>query len=206
MNATKNIQTAHNKAVSRIYGHGRGWVFTPNDFRDLGTRQAIGAILRRLVNRGVIQRVGHGLYQYPVRHPTIGIINPSPEAVARALAGRTAARLLPSGAYAANILGLSQQVPARITFLTDAPSKTVRLGRQVIQLKQTVTRNMATADRISGTVIQALRFIGRKNVDERVIKALCSRLTEGEKKILAKDAKYAPGWLEVFLRQIVSSR
>lgn len=181
-------------------------MFTPNDFRDLGTRQAIGTILRRLVKRGVIQRLGHGLYHYPVKHPTIGIISPSPENVARAIAGRAGARLLPSGAYAANILGLSKQVPARITFLTDAPSRTVRLGRQVIQLKPTATRNLSTADRISGIVIQALRFLGRKNVNKQVIEALRLRLTKDEKRILVKDAKYAPAWLEAFLRQVANSR
>jgi hypothetical protein len=158
------------------------------------------------MKRGVIQRLGHGLYHYPVKHPTIGIISPSPENVARAIAGRTGARLLPSKAYAANILGLSKQVPARIIYLTDAPSRTVRLGRQVIQLKPTATRNLSTADRISGIVIQALRFLGRKNVNKQVIEALRLRLTKDEKRILVKDAKYAPAWLEAFLRQVANSR
>ena len=153
---------------SRIYGHGRGWVFTPKHFQGIGGAAAIESALRRFKQAGVIRKLARGLYDYPVQHPVLGTVAPSADAVARALMGRDAIRLQPSGAYAANVLGLSEQVPSRIVFLTDGPSRKVKIGKQEIILKQTVPRNVAAAGRKSGTLIQALRYLGQDQVDNRI--------------------------------------
>ena len=97
-------------------------------------------------------------------HPVLGPLLPSPDAIAKAIAGREQARLQPAGAYAANLLGLSEQVPAKVVFLTEAFSRTVQIGSMTIQLRQTTPRNMATAGRLSGLVIQALRHLGKDHV------------------------------------------
>jgi len=80
-----------------------------------------------LLKAGTIHKLSQGLYYYPKKHPVIGTLSPAPEDIAKALAGRSAARLQPSGAYAANLLGLSDQIPAKIVFLTDARSKRVQV-------------------------------------------------------------------------------
>lgn len=141
-----------NQVLRRIRQHGRGWCFTPRDFLDLGAPTAVWATLSRLHKSGGIRRLGKGLYDYPREHPELGKLAPTPEAVAQALADRDGSRLQPSGAYAANLLGLSDQVPARIVFLTNGPDRKVQIGKREIVLKNTVPRNMATAGRISGTV------------------------------------------------------
>ena len=123
--------------------------------------------------------------------------------MANALKGRDATRLQPSGAYAANLLGLSNQIPMKIVFLTDGASKCVKLGKQEIILKRTTPRNMATAGRISGLVIQALRHLGQKHVDESVLHTLDRRLGNDDKKQLAKDLQYAPAWIADLLRKNV---
>ena len=110
---------------SRIYGHGRGWVFTPKHFQGLGSGAAIDSALRRLRAAGVIRQLARGLYDYPKQHAILGDVAPSADAIARALVVRDAIRLQPSGAYAANVLGLSEQVPSRIVFLTDGPARKV---------------------------------------------------------------------------------
>lgn len=194
-------QMPQKQVISKIYGHGRGWVFTPNDFTAVGSPQAIGNALRRLSRTGLIKRIGRGLYYYPKKHPSLGILSPSPDSIAKALAGRAKARLLPSGPYAANLLGLSEQVPARITFLTDAPSKKVRVGKQLIELKQTATRNMAAAGKISGLVIQALRYFGQKNITPDMLASL-RLLNSQQKKTVLEDLSSAPGWMLPFLRII----
>jgi hypothetical protein len=148
-----------------------------------------------LEKRGILRRLARGLYDYPKQHPTIGFLSPSPDEVAKALAERDASRLQPSGGYAANLLGLSEQVPARIVFLTDGPARHVRIGRQEIILKNTTTRNMATAGRISGTVIQALRHLGAKQIGEQHIMHLRQTLSPSEKAQLKRDRIYAPGWM-----------
>jgi hypothetical protein len=196
------MQSTDLKILSRIYGSGRGSVFTPGRFLDIGSRDAVDKVLSRLAQKGTIRRIARGLYDYPEHHPIMGILAPSPDAIARALAGKQGIRLQPSGAYAANRLGLSTQVPARIVYLTDGPSRTVRVGNQEIRLKRTTPRSMGPADRISGLVIQALRHLGQKHVDDAVIQTLQRKLSDQDKKRLIKDIAYAPAWVGKHLREI----
>jgi hypothetical protein len=110
--------------------------------------------------------------------------------------------LQPAGAYAANILGLSEQVPTRIVFLTDGPSRRVKFGQQEIVLKRTTMRNMATAGRKSGTVIQALRHIGQRNVNDKTLAIIKRQLSNQDRAQLLKDKRYAPAWVGKFLQQL----
>jgi len=149
----------------------------------------------------MIRQLARGLYDYPRTDDKLGELAAPVDDIARALGGRDALRLQPSGAYAANLLGLSTQVPMRLVYLTDGRSRTVQVGRRQIILKQTSPRNMATAGRISGLVIQALRHIGRDHVDEELIVRLNRRLDEDAHRQLIKDIRYAPGWIaEIFRR------
>lgn len=193
------------RLIAEIYGHGRGWVFTPKAFSGLADPRSIGMVLTRLSRKGTIRRLGRGLYDYPRRDPRFGILAPSIDAIAKALAGRDAIRLQPSGGYAANLLGLSAQVPMKVVFLTDGPSRHVQLGRQEVILKHTTPRNMATAGRISGMVIQALRHLGQHHVDDSVVKALKHRLNEADKKQLLKDLRYAPAWVATIMKRIAEA-
>lgn len=110
------MQHVKSTVISRIYGHGRGWVFTPKAFADIASPTTIGPTLSRLVEEGRIRKLARGLYDYPKTHPQLGSLLPPVESVAKAIAGRDHIRLLPSGAYAANLLGLSEQVPAKVVF------------------------------------------------------------------------------------------
>jgi hypothetical protein len=160
--------------------------------------------LTRLARKGVIRQLARGLYDYPIDHPSFGRIPPSADAIAKALAKRDASRLQPTGAYAANILGLSEQVPTRIVFLTDGSSRKVKVGQQEVVLKRTTPRNMATAGRKSGTIIQALRYIGQRNVDDRALTIIKRQLGEKERAQLQKDLHYAPRWVADIMRQLAA--
>jgi len=198
----KHKQSIDNKVVNRIYGHGKGWVFTPAHFSDLGSRDAVASALRRYRQSGLIRQLARGLYDYPRTDPKLGMLTPSPDAVAGALAGRDAFRLQPSGAYAANLLGLSTQIPMRIVYLTDGPPRTVQIGKKQIILKRTTPRNMATAGKISGLVIQALRHMGRQHVGDDVIDRLDRRLDADARKQLLKDVRSAPAWIAEIMRRL----
>jgi len=198
----KHVQSIDNKIISRIYGHKKGWVFTPSHFSDLGSRDAVASTLKRHRQSGRIRRLARGLYDYPRTDPELGMLTPSPEAVARALAGRDAVRLQPSGAYAANLLGLSTQIPMKIVYFTDGRSRTVQIGKKHIILKQTTPRNMATAGRISGLVIQALRHLGWQHVEDEVIAQLDRRLNSEDRKQLLKDVRFAPAWIADIMRRL----
>ena len=196
------MQTIDSKLKSRIYGHGRGAVFTPNDFLDLGSRDAVDKALSRLTTRGVVRRLARGLYEYPREHPELGTLSPNIEKVAKALTGKDRIRLQPAGAYATNLLGLSEQVPAKAVFLTDGPSRTVKIGRQEIQLRHTTPRNMAAAGRLSGLLMQAFRHLGKEHITPQRMAHLKRKLPGKERKQLLKDLPLAPTWMHPLFRQL----
>ena len=195
-------QSIDNKVVSRIYGKKRGWVFTPNHFLDLGSRTAVAKALGRLAGIGTIRRLAHGLYDYPEKHFVLGELPANYERIAQALAGRDSLKIQPSGAYAANLLGLTEQVPAKIVFLTDGANRTVQINKQQIVLKRTTPKNMATTGKISGLVIQALRYLGKGYVDDKAIEMLKKRLSRNDKLQLIRDLRYAPEWIGSIFRKL----
>ena len=195
-------QSIDNMILSRIYGKHRGWVFTPMQFLDLGSRMAVDQTLGRLTKTGTIRRLTRGLYDYPAKHSDFGVLPPNYDRIAQALVGRDNLKIQPSGAYAANLLGLTEQVPAKIVFFTDGPNRKVQIGKQKIVLKRTTPRNMATAGRISGLVIQALRYLKQGNVDTTIIARLKRRLSNEDKGTLMNDIRYAPSWIGDIFRKI----
>ena len=200
----KHASSTDSRILQRIKSRKRGWVFTPDSFADLGTRQAVDLALMRHRKSGLIRKLARGLYDYPKTDPEFGPLQPSTDDIANALAGRDATRLQPSGAYAANILGLSTQVPLKVVYLTDGRTGTVQIGKRQIILKNTTPRNMATAGRISGLVIQALRHLGRKNVDQQIIAQLNRRLDDDTRKQLMQDIRYAPAWIAAVFRKLAA--
>jgi uncharacterized protein DUF6088 len=200
--STLTPKSIDSKILARIVGRGRGVAMIPTDFLDLGSRQAVDLALHRLVRKGTIRRLARGIYDYPKMHPVLGPLLPPPEAIAKAVAGRQQARLQPAGAYAANLLGLSEQVPAKVVFLTDARSRIVEIGTMTIQLRQTTPRNMATAGQLSGLVIQALRHLGKAHVTPDRIAHLKRTIPPSERRSLVKDIKFAPAWMHPILRAL----
>lgn len=203
---SKHAQSVDLSVRSRIFGNGRGWVFTPKHFQHLGSDSAIDSALRRLKASGTIRQLARGLYDYPVQDPVLGTVAPSADAIARALVVRDAIRLQPSGAYAANQLGLSGQVPSRVVFLTDGPARKVKIGKREIILQHTTPRNMATAGRKSGTFIQALRYLGQDQVDDQVLATLRRQIADGDRAAIRKDLIHAPAWIADLLRPLTEPK
>ncbi|MFC1521898.1 DUF6088 family protein [Elusimicrobiota bacterium] len=199
----KHAQSVDTLLLARIQEHRLGWVFTPVDFMDLGSRTAVSTALKRYKASGTIRRLGRGLYDTPRKHPKLGILWPKMETLTDAIKRRDSVRLQPTGAYAANLLGLSEQVPMRVLFLTDGPERKINLGNLKITFKHTTPRNMATAGRISGSVIQALRWLGRHNVDDKVVGILCRKLPARDRHQLLSDMRYAPAWIGDVMRRVV---
>jgi hypothetical protein len=198
----KRTQSIETNILAAIHRRGRGSVFVPAEFLDLGSRQAVDIILHRLARKGTIRRLARGVYDFPKEHPVLGTLQPSAEAVAKALAGRDRTRLQPAGAYAANALGLSEQVPARAVFLTDGPSRTVKIGPMTIQLRRTTPRNMAAAGRLSGLLIQALRELGEEHVTPERRKHLKRTLPAEQRRDLLRDLRLAPAWMHPIFREL----
>jgi hypothetical protein len=179
-----------------------GTIFAPRDLASIGSRTAVASALSRQLKAGTLRQPARGLYQVPATHPVLGDLQPSSDAVASALAGRYRLKLQPAGAYAANLLGLSDQVPMKIVYLTDGTPRQVRSGKRQIVLRRTTPRNMATAGRISGLVIQALRYFGQRQVDSSMVDSLRRRLSRKDRAQLLKDAPLAPAWIAERMREI----
>ena len=197
-------ESIESKILRRIVGKKKGWVFAPSHFHDLGNRAAVDQALSRLVRSGDIRRLARGLYDYPRKHPDFGDLPPSVERITAALAEKDNLKIQPSGAYAANLLGLSDQVPAKIVLLTDGSSRVVQVGNWLIKFKKTTPKNMATAGRVSGLVIQALRYMKQENIDDMIINKLKRRLSVEDKKQLVSDLRYAPAWIGEIFKQLNS--
>lgn len=185
---------------------GRGSVFVPSDFLHLGSRQGVDFALHRLVKQGVLRRLARGLYDYPKSHPELGTLSPSIEAIAQAMAGRDRLRVQPSGAYAANLLHLSEQVPAKAVFLTDGPSRRLKVGASEIVFKRTTPRAMATAGRTSGLVIQGLKYLGQTHVTMERVAPLRKLLSEQDRRQLRQDIALAPAWMRPFLQFVAEGK
>ena len=201
----KHTHSTDGKILKRIQSHGKGWVFTPAHFDDIAGSSTITTVLKRYTDNGTIRNLARGLYHYPKIDPQLGPLLPSTDEIAKALAGRDEIRLQPSGAFAANQLGLSTQVPMNVVYLTDGRSKTVQVGERQIQLRQTTPKNMATAGKISGMVIQALKHIGKDQVDNDLIAKLKERLDDKARKQLLKDIRSAPAWIADIFRKLATT-
>ncbi len=196
--------TVRKQILLRVNHLQPGAVFSPADFADLGTPHAVGMALARLVRAGAIRRVSRGLYDVPRQHSLLGALSPDAEAVARALAARDHINLQPTGAYAANLLGLSDHVPMKLVYLTDGTPRILRVGDRRIILRHTTPKRMAAAGRVSGLVINALRWLGQKHVSADRLAPLRRRLNAKDKKRLLADARLAPAWVAKWMRWIAS--
>lgn len=198
----RNPQTAENRIIRRIYDHGRGWVLTSDHFLDIASRASVRVALKSICDRGIIRRLSRGVYDYPEIHPDLGPLQPSPESIVRAISTAEHRKIQPSGAYAANLLGLTEQVPARIVFLTDGPPKKLNVGGRTIMLNKTTPKNMAGAGRLSGLLIQALKHLRQPHVTPRIVEHLARTLTPEQKAQLLKDIKLYPDWIGQIVREL----
>jgi len=200
----KHAKSIDSQILRRVKTSRRGAVFTASHFFDLGSRDAVDQVLSRQSRNGTIRKLARGLYDYPRLDPQLGLLSPSIDAIAKTLTARDAIRLQASGAYAANQLGLSDQVPMKIVLLTDGSPRRIHLGKLQIILKRSTPRNLVTAGRVSGLVIQALRHLGQRHVDDQALAILRRRLNADDKRQILKDLKYAPAWVANILQRLAA--
>ena len=191
----KHSHSVDARVLRRIRAHQAEWIFTPADLADLGARTAVASALARYKAAGVIRQHARGVYGVPRQHPLLGDLQPSLDAMVAALQRRDSARFQPAGAHAANLLQLTEQVPATVEYLTDGPSRNVKVGRMQIKLVHTTPRQMAAAGRLSGMLVQALRNLGPHHVTPARIAKLRKIVPQTERCKLLNDLGLAPAWM-----------
>lgn len=190
------MQTSEKKIVSRIYGHGRGWAFSQKDFADLAGRSTTDWALSRLAGAGTIRRVLRGVYDYPRFSGLLQVVlSPNPEKVAEALARKFGWQIQPSGATALQMMGLSTQVPGRVVYLSDGPSRTYRIGNTELVFERTTLKEAKFRHRESGLLVQALKSLGQERIDAPVIEKLRAWLPEGMRSAVRLETRRATSWV-----------
>ena len=179
-----------------------GSIFFNGDFRGFGSEAAIKTTLSRLVKEDMLERIAKGIYVKPKMDPDFGKTYPPLEQIAQALAEREHVRIRPAGTYAINILGLSQQVPTKLVYITDGPPRTIKLGRRTIVFKPTTAKKLALKGEISGLIILALEELGKEAVTPEMIERIKDLLKKESPEILNEDMKRASGWISDLLFKI----
>ena len=188
-------------------------VWTPTDFLDLGSRDAIDQALSRMASAGDIRRITRGLYDLPRSNSLTGKrTNPDPRRVIDALARRDQARMLVDGLTAANDLGLTDAVPAKIAVHTDARLRPVRLGAQTITFKLTAPSRLHWAGRPAMRVVQALQWL-RSTIDsdrDRISRRLAAILADPDHGVAIKadlrdGLTTLPDWMQTFLGPLLEN-
>ncbi len=195
------------KIMRRVSAHPTGkWVCTPKDFLDFGSREAIDQALSRLARSDRLRRIGHGLYDRP-RFSNV-LRRPAPvdlDAAVSALARRDGVQILPDGMASANQLGLTNAVPAKVSFVTDGYSRTLKIEGRTVRFRHASPSVMKWVGRPSASVVQALRWLGPAAAeDARVLSTLSRTLSEEVKVDLLRNIRDLPGWVLPLLREITT--
>jgi len=199
------MKSASDSILRRIRAKQHGWVFTPKDFIDLATRNTVGITLHRLVKKGLIRKLGHGLYDFPAKHPKLGTLAANPDAIARAIAARSGDIIQPSGARLANQLGLDTQVPAKPAYITSGNSTRKKISNYPITLNHSKFLNKTPLSINVVKVINALHHIGKNNITEDMIKKCSKILLKKDKSQLKKNLSQLPDWMIQFILIIIES-
>ncbi len=190
------MQTMRNRVITRIDRLGAGKVFSAKDFLDIASRGTIDMALSGLTRDGTIRRIRRGLYDMPRVNPALGgELSPDIDEAARAIARRQRWKIVPEGAWAANLLGLSTQVPSKIIYLTDGPNNEVPIERRIIQFKHARPKALAGLDGKFALVVQALRHLGKDGVGPQEIEKLRAGLSPDEKRKLVKATRFGVDWI-----------
>lgn len=194
-------ETIEYQILSKIKKAKRGSVFFIENFSAKNNTEAVRKSLERLVKSSELQRVATGIYVRPEKDPILGYISPSIESIIHAIAKRDKARIVPTGIYALNRLGLTTQVPMNISYLTDGSARKVKIGKRTIIFKRTSPKNLATQGEISTLVIQALRSIGKDKVSAEEIEKITQLLSKENNTHLQHDLRLAPEWIKQILKK-----
>ncbi|WP_337398871.1 DUF6088 family protein [Congzhengia sp.] len=191
----QNILTAKN-----------GTVFVAVDFVNITDKKTVNMALLRLEEEKLIVRILRGVYYKAEFNDFLQeYIAPNPDKVAHALARNFGWTIVPCGDTALNILGLSTQVPAIWSYVSDGTYKEYTYDNITIKFKRTTNKEISKLSYKTALIVQALKALGKENIDDAVISKLKSDLTDDEKTAALDEAKAATSWVYEYIKQICRS-
>lgn len=197
------MQSIKNKVIARIYGNGRGWVFTQTDFGDISNRDGIDTALKTMAKNGPIRRLARGLYDYPRYSDLLKKeLGPDIMKVAEALSRKFNWRIQPGGVTALNLMGISTQVPGRYLFHSDGPNRSYTIDKTSIEFKKIALKESGLKLPESQIIVQGLKELGEKQTDEKVIRQIREWLPAEKRKAVLKETQRVTAWVYETIRKI----
>ncbi len=197
--------TIEKQVLNEIRDTKYGSIFFVDDFLNIGNAKAVNKSLERLVAKGELVRIATGIYVRPKKSNLLGILTPDIQEIASAIARRDKARIVPTGLYALNRLGLSTQVPMNVVYLTDGSARKIKIGNRSVLFKKAAPKNLSAVGEISGLVIQALKTIGKDNIEPYEEKRILDLLEKEEQKNIEHDIILAPEWIRKIMRKAIKN-
>ena len=193
----------YDEIKNRIALYEDGDIFFTTDFKDIANLATIRKYLGRQVEEGTIRRVMDGVYEKPKYSKILDEFIPTdPEKVAYALAKKYHWTISPCGDVALNKLGLSTQVPVVWSYVSDGPYREFTWDNIILSFKHKTNREISFMSHISIMVIEAIKTLGKDNIDENTIAILRSRLSGEEKTVLLKDATDSASWIFDIVKKV----
>lgn len=183
-----------------------GTVFVPIDFVLLTDKKTASVCLTRLETEKIVSKIMRGVYYKPEYNDFLGeYVAPEPDAVAHALARNYGWTIVPCGDTALNLLGLSTQIPATWVYVSDGKYKEYTYEQTTIKFKRTTNKEISKLSYKTALVVQALKALGKDNVDDAVLTKLKNNLTDSERQALLTEAKAATSWIYEYIKLICRS-
>jgi len=202
------MQTVISQIENKINRHKRGKIFFLDDFAGLGTPDAIKKSLQRLTNSGLLVRLANGIYWFPKKGKKLYGVQvsgkPTLDEIAKAIAKRDKARIVPTGLHALNLLNLSTQVPANVVYLTDGTARKINIGEgKGILFKHTSeVKRLAYKSEYLMLIVSALREIGENNITDEQLAIIKNHFSNITKQEFDKDIQLIPVWIRKILLAI----
>ncbi len=192
----------YNQLVSKIFLEKEGVLIFKDDFLDLGSDKAVSKGLERMVDHGILVRVARGIYLLTKKDKQLGSIMPSLDLIAKAIAERDKAVIVPTGLVAMQQLGLSTQIPMNAVYLTDTTARKIQVGKRAIIFKKTTPKKLALNGKISSLVIRAMQEIGKEGLTEEHLSKIQNWIVKENNVDFMFDVKLAPIWIRSILMKM----
>lgn len=192
--------TIKEKVINRIKRSKHQLVFVIGDFTDISSPETVRKIFFQACEMGILFRIAKGLYAKPVMSE-FGMVPPSLEVIAEEIARRDYARIIPSGSTASNLVGLSTQIPMKLSYLTSGSTRSIDIGNRTISFRHASPRNFAAKGRLIPLLTQALKDIGEDAVGENVLRIIQRFINEHPDPFFEHDLLLAPQWVQKIIKQ-----
>ena len=198
------LQSIDDKILASLRAKGRGTIFFAQDMLQFGQRTSVLKALERMVEAGSILRIARGIFCFPKieRIIGLGVIFPTLDEIAQAVAKRDKARIVPTGAYALNMLGLSTQIQMNVVYLTDGTARRLKIGNgKGILFKHVAPKKRAFKNEMGMYITFALQELGQSGVTDNHKQRIKELLQEENKEQVLADAALIPSWIMNIIKE-----